>query len=102
MPCWPRATTSTGFVAFKEPAHQVDVIGQHVQHRRGVRITLENLEGLRARVVDAGEAADDRAEAALHHLLFGAQKTFLIAAAVAEVEFAFGFGQRVQNIVSGL
>jgi hypothetical protein len=34
-------------VAFEEPAHQIDVIGEHVQDRRGVRVALEDGKGLR-------------------------------------------------------
>ena len=86
-------------VAFQEPAHQVDVIGQHVQHRRRVRIALEDGEGLGARVVDARGAADDLAEPAVEHLLLGAQEAFLVAAAVADAQVALGLPQRLQDPV---
>ena len=89
-------------VAFEKPAHQVDVVGEHVQHRRRVRITLENREGLRARVVDARQAADDLAEAPLDHLLLGAQKAFLVAAAVADAQLPAGLAQRVEDVVGVL
>ena len=53
-------------VALEEPAHQVDVIGEHVEHRRGVRIALEDGESLGARIIDARQAAADVAEPAVH------------------------------------
>ena len=87
-------------VAFQEPAHEVDVVGQHVEHRGGVRIALENGEGLGARIVDACGAADDSAEPAVQHLLLGAQEAFLVAAAVADAEIALGRAQGVENLVS--
>src|ERR671924_687050 len=71
-------------IAFQEPAHQIDVIGEHVEHRRRVRIAFENRKRLRARIVDARHAADHLAEAAVQHLLLGAQKAFLVAAAIAD------------------
>ena len=86
-------------VAFEEPAHQVDVVGQHVEHRRGVRIALEDRERLRARVVDARRAADDLAEPAVQHLLLGAQEAFLVAAAVADAQVALGLAQRLEDRV---
>ena len=86
-------------VAFQEPAHEIDVIGEHVQHRRRVRIALENREGLRARIVDARHAADDLAEAAVPHLLLGAQEALLVAAAVADPQFALRGAQGVEDLV---
>ena len=80
-------------VALQEPAHQVDVIGEHVEHRRRVRVALEDGEGLGARIVDARGAADDPAEPAVQHLLLGAQEAFLVAAAVADAQIAFGLAQ---------
>ena len=35
-------------VAFQEPAHEVDVIGEHVEHGGRVRIAFEDGEGLGA------------------------------------------------------
>ncbi len=86
-------------VAFEEPAHQIDVIGEHVEHRRRVRIALEDREGLRARIVDARGAADDLAEPAVPHLLLGAQEALLVAAAVADAQIALGRAQRVEDLV---
>ena len=86
-------------VALQEPAHQVDVIGEHVEHRRRVRVALEDGEGLRTRVVDARRAADDPAEAAVQHLLLGAQEAFLVAAAVADPQIALGRAQGIENLV---
>ena len=87
-------------VAFQEPAHEVDVIGEHVEHRRRVRIALEDRERLRARIVDARGAADDLAEAAVQHLLLGAQEAFLVAAAVADAQIALGRPQASSRIAS--
>ena len=81
-------------VAFEEPAHQIDVVGEHVEHRRGVRIALEDGEGLGARIVDPRGAADDLAEPVVPHLLLGAQEAFLVAAAVADPQIALGRMQR--------
>ena len=86
-------------VAFQEPAHEIDVIGQHVEHRRRVRIALENRKRLGARIVDARGAADDLAETAVQHLLLGAQEAFLVAAAVADAQVALGRAQGVQDLV---
>ena len=86
-------------VAFQEPAHEIDVIGEHVEHRRRMRIALENCEGLRARIVDTRHAADDLAETAVPHLLLGAQEALLVAAAVADPQLALGCAQSVEDLV---
>ncbi len=62
-----------------------------------MRIALEDGEGLRARIIDAGEPAADFAEAAVDHLLLGAQETFLEAAAIADAQRAAGRFQRFEN-----
>ena len=77
-------------VAFEKPAHEIDIIGEHVHHRRRVRIALEDGEGLGARIVHARGAADDLAEPLVPHLLLGAEKAFLVAAAVADAQIALG------------
>ena len=89
-------------IALQEPAHQVHVIGEHVQHRRGVGIALEDGESLRARVVDPRESADHLPEAAVDHLLLGPEKAFLVAAAVADAQLAAGRLERSENVVGVL
>src|SRR5262249_10386980 len=86
-------------VALQEPAHQVDVIGEHVEHRRCVALALEDRNRLRARIEDARYAADDLAEAAAQHLLLGAQEALLVAAAVADAKLALGGPQGVEDLV---
>jgi hypothetical protein len=34
--------------AWLKPANQIDVIGEHVEYRRGMRVALENGKGLRS------------------------------------------------------
>ena len=88
-----------GPVAFEKPAHQIDIIGEHIEHRRGVRVALENGECLRAGIVDARHAADDSAETAVPHLLLGAQEALFVAAAIADAKLAFGGMQRIEDLV---
>ena len=72
--------------AFEVPAHEIDVVGEHVEHGRCVRVAFENGERLRARVVNARRAADDSPQPAVPHLLFCAQKALLESAAVADAQ----------------
>ncbi len=64
-----------------------------------MRIALENRKSLRARIVDARHAADHLAEAALQHLLLGAQEALFVAAAIADPKLALRGVQRVEDLV---
>ncbi len=77
-------------VAFQEPADQIDIVGQHVEHRRGMWIALEDGEGLGPRIIDARQSAAHLAEPTVNHLLLGAQKAFFEAAAVTHPQGAAG------------
>ena len=80
-------------VSLQEPAHQVHIICEHVEHRRGVRVTLKNCKSLRPRIVDPRQAADHAPEPPLDHLLLGAQEALLVAPAVADAQIASGLLQ---------
>src|SRR6266545_778970 len=94
MPCCPRATTSTG----RLPSRNQHIRSTY-EHRRRVGIALENRKSLRARIVDARHAADHLAEATLQHLLLGAQKTFLVASAIADPKLALRGVQGIEDLV---
>ena len=69
--------------AAEKPAHQIDVIGQCINHRRGMRITREHRQRLRTGVEHACRRAGDFADPALDDLLFGNQVALFVSAAVA-------------------
>jgi len=64
-----------------------------------MRITFEDGEGLRARIVNACQPPDHLAEAAVQHLLLGAQEALFVAAAIADSKLALGGAQRVEDLV---
>ena len=70
------------------PAEQIDKVSQRIDHRRRMRIALQHLEYLRARIVDARRQARHAAETPESNLLFDGQVTPFEAAAVTDVQAA--------------
>ena len=98
-PALPTRDDLRGRIAFEQPAYEIDVIGEHVEHGCRVRIALEDVHRDRTAVVDARHAADDFTQPALPHLLLRAKKTFLVAAAVSDAEIAARASHGVEHRV---
>src|SRR5262249_42019202 len=72
--------------SFEKTAKQIDVIGEHVEDRRGMRGAAENWKGLGPRSINGPQATADLAETAAYHLFLGAQEAFLEATAIADAQ----------------
>ena len=86
-------------IAFVVPEHEIDEIGKHVDHRGRLRIALENLEGLRAGVVDPRGATGDAPEVPVENLLLGPREAALEATDIAHPQMAVGLAHGGENLV---
>ena len=86
-------------ITLVKPAHQINIVGQHIDHRRCMRRTLEDREGLRTRVINPRRTADHTTPPTLHHLFLGAQETLFESPAITNAQIPAGLAQRFENIV---
>ncbi|KPK18594.1 MAG: hypothetical protein AMJ67_09190 [Betaproteobacteria bacterium SG8_41] len=83
-----------------QPAHEIHIVGQCVDHWRCLAVALENRKRLRARVVDACGSARDAADAALRDLFLGNQVALFVAPAVSDVDTCATLFDRLEHCVS--